>query len=196
LAAYRAELWSDFCVAVAGASGALSGLLFVAVSINIERILTYPALPARAGHTLILFATPLLVAIVALVPGQPRLTLGAELMAMGLVATAILAAINRPSKRSDQEMLLYWTFSRALSSALAAIPLGIGGVTLITGAGGGLYWIALAIVAAFIGGRANAWVLLVEILRLPAGRVNQCVGAVRRLCLPFHVHAELFGHAL
>ena len=38
--------------------------------------------------------------------------------------------------------------------------------SLFAEAGGGLYWVAAGIVLATTGGVANAWVLLVEILRL------------------------------
>ena len=38
-AAYDIEQWSDLSVASAGASAALAGLVFVAVSINIEQML-------------------------------------------------------------------------------------------------------------------------------------------------------------
>ena len=53
-AAYDPEQWHDLFVAVAGASAALLGLLFVAVSINLERILSYKGLPERALETLLL----------------------------------------------------------------------------------------------------------------------------------------------
>ena len=36
---------------------------------------------------------------------------------------------------------------------------------LLTGAEEGVYWIAAGVLAVFIGSVANAWVLLVEILR-------------------------------
>jgi hypothetical protein len=41
----------------------------------------------------------------------------------------------------------------------------LGAVSLFAEAGGGLYWVAAGIVLATTGAVANAWVLLVEILR-------------------------------
>jgi hypothetical protein len=41
----------------------------------------------------------------------------------------------------------------------------VAGVSLVVGAGGGLYWTLPALLAGFVGAVLNAWVLLVEILR-------------------------------
>ena len=41
----------------------------------------------------------------------------------------------------------------------------IGGASLMTSDGGGLYWIVAGVVFATVGAVANAWVLLVEINR-------------------------------
>ena len=81
--AYAAEHWTDFGVATAGAAAALAGLLVVAVSINIERILQFPSLPHRAAQTLILFALPLVTALLLIVPGQPSTALACELLVTG-----------------------------------------------------------------------------------------------------------------
>ncbi len=40
--------WENFFVAEVGASAALAGLIFVGVSINLNRILSLPRLPDRA----------------------------------------------------------------------------------------------------------------------------------------------------
>ena len=49
--------------------------------------------------------------------------------------------------------------------ALGTVPIVVGGISVIATSGGGLYWIVAGIVGALAGGVANAWVLLVEILR-------------------------------
>lgn len=165
MGAYDAPLWNDFAVAVAGAAAALSGLLFVAVSINIERILSIPSLPPRAAQTLIMLVAPLVVAVVLLVPEQPRGALGTELIVGGLLLGVILGWLNRPSTQADEETRVTWLVARYLPSLLTASLLVIGGITLITEVGGGLYWVAPTVLIAFLAGLANAWVLLVEILR-------------------------------
>jgi modulator of FtsH protease len=49
--------------------------------------------------------------------------------------------------------------------ALALVPLILAGLTLLVEAGGGLYWLVAGVVFAIVAAVANAWVLLVEILR-------------------------------
>ena len=48
MTAYDASQWTDLFVASAGASAALAGLVFVAVSINVDRILKLEGVPGRA----------------------------------------------------------------------------------------------------------------------------------------------------
>jgi hypothetical protein len=48
--AYAADKWANFGLAAAGTAATLARLLFVAISINLTRILEYPNLPACAGR--------------------------------------------------------------------------------------------------------------------------------------------------
>jgi modulator of FtsH protease len=89
--------WEGFAVALAGVSAVLAGLIFLAVSINIERILRLRGLAGRAGESVILFLGALCECAFLLVPHQPVAALGIELVATGAFTLAILAAIVVPS---------------------------------------------------------------------------------------------------
>jgi modulator of FtsH protease len=80
--------WSNFFVAEVGAAAALSGLLFVAVSINLTRILAIAHLPDRAAETLYVLLGVLVVASFGLVPGQSQTALGFEVTGTGFACGA------------------------------------------------------------------------------------------------------------
>jgi hypothetical protein len=54
---YLPEMWHDFGVTVGGLAGALTGLLFVAVSIKSDTLAKSRSLSSRAAQTLVLFMT-------------------------------------------------------------------------------------------------------------------------------------------
>ena len=92
--AYSTAEWQSLFVAEAGASAALAGLLFVAISINLARILQGVGLSGRAGEAVLLLVAVLVVSTLALVPGQSPTVLGTELLAAGLVAWSALVTIH------------------------------------------------------------------------------------------------------
>jgi modulator of FtsH protease len=164
MTAYDPAEWHDLFVAVAGASAALAGLVFVAVSINIERILKFPGLPERALETLMLLLGALLVSIVGLIPDQDHVALGLELLLVSLLVGAVI--VRQPTKISTSSGdPRSWLISRWSVRLIGTVPLLIGAVSVLAESGGGLYWVVAGIVFAISGAVANAWVLLVEILR-------------------------------
>ncbi len=163
--AYAADDWANFALAITAAAATLAGLLFVAVSINLQRILSFPNLPARAAQTLILFITPLVTGVFLVVPGQPRAALGPELLVVGIAIGTALLVIDARAPRWDQETRLTWLMFRVFPAVASCGCLAIAGATLLAQAGGGLYWVVPSVVAAIFFGLVNAWVLLVEILR-------------------------------
>ncbi len=163
--AYAAGHWTDFGVATAGAAAALAGLLVVAISINLERILQFPSLPHRAAQTLILFTVPLVTALLLIVPGQPNTALGGELLAIGLPTGAFMLVADARVPMAEQETKATRLLTRILPSVVSCGCLAVAGATLLAEGGGGLYWLVPAVLAAIIFGLINAWVLLIEILR-------------------------------
>jgi hypothetical protein len=74
---YEAGEWHELFIASAGAAAALAGLVFVAVSINVERILSFHGLPERSLQTILLLLAAVVVSIIGLVP-QPTEALGSR----------------------------------------------------------------------------------------------------------------------
>lgn len=162
-AGYSAHEWETFAVAEVGAAAALAGLLVVACSINIERIIALPAVVNRLGATLTLFTGILVVGSVLLVPGLDHRLLGGLIAAVGATVTAMVYA-QRGLRTISREYRKY-TWNAAALGILAAVLMAVAGVAYATTAIGGLYWLVAAILIGFGIGLLNAWVALVEILR-------------------------------
>lgn len=160
--AYDPSQWSDLFVAAAGASAALAGLLFVAISINLERIIDEKGLAERGLEAVLTLVSVLVVSIVCLIPGQSQGVLGAELF---VVAAALAFAILKPIRAQPAHAPRNYILGRWALRLMGTVPLLIGAISVMIGDGGGLYWVVAGIVFAILAGTSNAWVLLVEILR-------------------------------
>lgn len=159
---YDATEWHELFIASAGAAAALAGLVFVAVSINIERILALHGVPERALQTILLLVAVVVISIVGLVPQSSQL-LGIEVL---VVATLLCLAIGIPTRAAFDT----GGNRKYLASRLVVVLPGsafylVGAVSLLAVTGGGLAWLVLGIISGIVGAVGNAWVLLVEILR-------------------------------
>jgi hypothetical protein len=155
--------WENFFVAEVGAAATLAGLLFVAVSINLARILAIPHLPDRAAETLVLLGGALAVATFGLIPDQHHVALGCEVGVTGLFAWGTTVRTQWQSYRYVEAR--QWLARRVIGTQLATLPFIVGGALLVEGNKSALYWIVAGTLASFASGMQNAWVLLVEILR-------------------------------
>ena len=137
--------------------------MFVTISINLEQILKLPQLPGRAAGTLGILVCALAVSGFALAPGQSGVALGIEISAAGaVIAVQAVWVTHRPQEADEPNP---WIFHHLISLLLPSVAFIVGGLSLVAGRGGGLYWILAAILLAFVAASINAWVLLVEILR-------------------------------
>jgi len=158
---YQPELWHDFGVTVGGLAGALTGLLFVAVSIKSDTLAKSRSLASRAAQTLVLFITPALGALVLVAP-QPAGALGGELIALAALSGGTLYVLNRRGGHDETSGVARY-IERASPNAITSGFFAVAGITLIAAAGGGLYWLIPAAVFSLAGGVINAWLFLIRV---------------------------------
>jgi hypothetical protein len=155
-------------IAAAGAAAALSGLIFVAVSINLRDIFaeekkvgsTY--LTGRALESLVALLIVLGISLVGLDPSISGTAFAAVLLfcAGSAVSPVRQASAYRSSHVKPKAYNLRLSLSLTLAAAYA-----VAGATLLAGGGGGLHWLPFAFILAVAIAAANAWILLVEVLR-------------------------------
>jgi hypothetical protein len=158
------EGWHDFFVAQAGAGAALAGLLFVALSINIDRIIKQPWLPPRAGVTIVLLLGSVIESLVGLWPHQAVTVSGLEELLVSLTVFAFTFRIAVTSPPAPKEFA-WTTYLSAFIVQLTAVPAVGGAIALAFGIEAGCYALAFSMLIAILVAFLNSWVLLVEILR-------------------------------
>jgi len=157
--------WLGFFQSSASAAATLIGLVVIAISINVARILAYPHLPARAAAAIAPLAGVLVVTLLGLVPGQPLFLFGLEALAagaaMGLLGILILAG----GSPRDVVVPPLRRWSNLLLNQAQSLPFVVAGVLMMLRNPAGAYWLAPGVVFSLLAGLVNTWVLLVEILR-------------------------------
>jgi hypothetical protein len=150
----------------ASASATLVGLVIVAISVNVQRILEFPQLPSRGGATVAVLVLILLSSLAELIP-QSIVALAVEITGFGLLVWLlhIWSARQIVVAYFESRRLLRQSFIGIAIGQIQSIPFLIGGVSLYLRQGTRPYWIAWGMIAMFILSVVNTWVLLVEILR-------------------------------
>ena len=159
-------MWTNFFLASSAASATLAGLVIVAVSVNLSRILEYPHLPARAGATVATLILILLSSMATLIPQGLRY-LGAELILFGAFCWMIevFSALQSIAARRISHRPIHETLIHVFFGQLQTLPFIVGGAYISRGNTAGYYGLAFGIMTVFFASISNAWVLLVEILR-------------------------------
>ena len=160
--AYAPQAWRDFAVTTGGLAGALTGLLFVAVSLHSGALNRSRSLASRAAQTLVLFVTPAIAAILLTAP-QPGAALGAELFALAAVAGVTLFILDRRAGHDGGGEVVVRYIERASPNLVTAVLVAVAGVSFLLKEGGGLYWMIPAVLAGLVGGVTNAWLFLLKI---------------------------------
>jgi len=157
--------WNTLLAVQAGAAATLTGLIFVAVSLNLSRILSVTGLTGRAAEAMLQLLEVFFICTVALVPGQPATVIAAELLGIGAIFWIAQTALQIRYLRAREGHPWSWFLYRTVGGQLATVPFCITGVTLLLGNCAGVYWLVPGFLFSFAAAVISAWVLLVEILR-------------------------------
>jgi modulator of FtsH protease len=174
MTAYTTEGWGELFLCAGGATAALSGLIFVGLSVNIRTVLDLDKregqnfLTGRAIEALAALLLVLVISVVALTPAIHRGVLAAFILltaAGSAVSPSRALQASRALRASRGRALGGATILRLVTAIALTLTLAAAGVTLAADHGGGLYWLPAAFVLAITVAAVSAWVLLVEVLR-------------------------------
>ena len=161
------EQWNNFFIMVGGGAATLAGLIFVAISINPERIVQNTTHKNRAINMLSGFSAIFLACGLALLGDQNLLALGYEWLVLWTIATFIfvrgyVVALNSgmSSFGLNPARLAIGTLCYFAEVAAA--------IFLVLGHSAGLYIAALATISLFAVFISGAWPLVIGTYEEPA----------------------------
>jgi len=144
--------WQNFYIMIGTANAAITGLLFVALSMHLKQILSHPIYKPRAIVVLVILTTQIVISAVVLAP-QPRVLMGLEILGINVFFLALNLRYRAPARITP---------GSALTIAFRVIYL-LASVSLITGVGGGFYILGGILTLTVVRSISNCWALLTAI---------------------------------
>jgi modulator of FtsH protease len=160
--------WHDYFVMVGGGSAALTGLVFVAMTLHLEEIIGDPVHRHRARTILTGFTAVFIRCALVLMGGQDLRPVALELIAVLTVVEYILYSSIRQAMRSADRGVLW----RAIGSFGCLLLEETGAVILFFGNAWGLYVVGLGMMSSFIFMVTGAWLLLVGVGAMEAAQAR------------------------
>ncbi len=156
---YDPAIWRDYFVMVGGGAAALTGLVFVAMTLHLEDIVHHPVHRHRARTILTGLTAVFLRCGLVLMGGQSRQAVAVELFAVLVVVEVVLYRSTRDAfAAADRGVLL-----RAVGSFACLLTEQLGAVVLFLGGIWGLYVVGIGMMASFVFMVTGAWLLLVGV---------------------------------
>jgi modulator of FtsH protease len=125
--------WQTLFATQAGVGAALTGLVFVALSINLKQILALPSLADRAGEALLLLLLPVINGLVGVLPQTSSRALGGELLGIATVLWVIVSRILLTGHKAALGRPAHEFVTRALAAQFAVVPAIVAGCLLLVG---------------------------------------------------------------
>ena len=164
--ALQVAAWQPFYATVATAAATLVGLLFVSLSINLEKLRKQQntRLLRRARHAFTSFIFILAIALMFLIPDQSPSGLGTPLICMGAVGIIRLSSALIRDLRSRQNLdRLTYFFSEYSFQLIAYGGMVIVSLDLLFGQVSLLNWMVGVVVSLLVSASQNAWYLLFQV---------------------------------
>ena len=157
--AYNASQWHDYFFMVGGGAAALTGLVFVAMTLHLAEITSNPVHRHRARTILLGLTAVFIRCALVLMGGQNAQAVGVELAGVLLVVEYLLiSSIRQAASSADNGVLL-----RTVGSFACLVLEQAGAVVLFFGGAWGLYVVGLGMMSSFIFMVTGAWLLLVGV---------------------------------
>jgi hypothetical protein len=143
----------------------LLGLVFVAASINLARIVSTPALPGRVLESVVQFVQVLFISMLMSIPEQSSTTLAVEVLTIASLSWAFQMIAFTRYHRAHLGNPRWWLAARIALAHLAVVPFFVFGGCLLFHAVNALYWAVPGFFFSLLAGLINSWVLLIRVGR-------------------------------
>ncbi len=157
---YRPAEWHDFFVMLGGAAAVLTGLVFVALSLNVGVLLHDAMHRARSIGTLTNFGAIFVVSAVSLMGDQTHVSLGVVWLLVSISAGFVYVRPWPTTRRMSPPSTVASTARFVMGSALY-LGVAVGSILLLSGATAGLYVAASSLTLLAVYSVTGAWLLVV-----------------------------------
>ena len=156
---FPASQWHDYFTTVGAGAAALTGLVFVAMTLHLDEIINNPVHRHRARTILAGLTAVFIRCALVLMGGQDAQAVAVELIAvLVLVEVLLYRSTMQAARDADTRVLL-----RAIGSFACLVLEQVGALILFFGSSWGLYVVGLGMMSSFIFMVTGAWLLLVGV---------------------------------
>jgi hypothetical protein len=151
--------WHDYFVMVGGGAAALTGLVFVAMTLHLEVITADPVHRHRARSVMAGLTAVFIRCALALMGGQSGRAVAVELIVVLAVVEGVLYYSTRQAGFTGDR----WVLVRSVGSFVCLVVEQAGAVVLFLGNAWGLFLVGLGMMSTFVFMVSGAWLLLVGV---------------------------------
>jgi hypothetical protein len=162
--AEQLELWTDFNVAMVGATAALAGLVIVAASVNIGEIIKARSLTARLAAGIAALVLAIVSSGLGLIPTVTPLWYG-TLLIVAAVGAGTFQVLATRAIFADHDPAAQAKLAKSVFGFLPIAAYVVAGAAVALGHPAGLSFAAAGCLLAIVAAIVVSWVVLVEVLR-------------------------------